>query len=105
MASVFSTSPPVHSTTSQQRFGGFSFNGNFQGGFQPIIFLSFFGAKLQIWGDIFFLGGLESYDGASVGCWVILRMSRNTADQFIGLAWTCPPNKFSQCDGCLKVLQ
>ena len=41
-----------------------------------------FGAKLQIWGDNFFWGGLESYNGASVGCWVILRMSRNAADQF-----------------------
>ena len=38
---------------------GGSFNGNFQGVFNH--FLSFFGAKLQIWGVYFFWGGLESY--------------------------------------------
>ena len=91
MASVFSTSPPVHSTTSQQRFGG-QFQWEFPGGFQPLPFL--FWCKASNLGCLFLLGGLRIlYDGASVGCWVILRMSRNTADQFIGLAWTCPSKK------------
>ena len=65
---------------------------NFQGVFNQ--FLSFFGAKTFNFGVTISFGGLRIlYDGASVGCWVILRMSRNTADQFIGLAWTCPSKK------------
>ena len=50
-----------------------------------------FGANLQIWGVNFFGGGLRILWWSISGMpFVILWMSRNTADQFIGLAWTCP---------------